>query len=189
MAAYATVTDFRAMLSQTPPGLDQDALITVYLERATAIVESALGFAFGAYGAATVRRFSAPGGHPAVAGGLLHLPYHESGSLTALVLNDVAITDYEAEAADHTWLWRADGWPRGRYEATAKWGYGPAPADVVQVTLEKAINLYIGAQGGAFSDVVGIEGAGAVGYNRAWTNSQRAIIESARLRYGQLGFA
>lgn len=182
--AYATVAQFRAMFQQVPPGLDQDALLAEYLERATALVESALGFAFETYSAATERRFSAPGGRC-----LLYVPQHERGSLTGLSLNGTELTDYETEAADFTCLWRAAGWPAGRYTATAKWGYGAAPAAIVQVTLEKALNLYISAQGGAFSDVVGIEGGGAVGYNRAWTNGQRAVIETTRLQFGQLGLA
>jgi len=200
---YASTTQMRAYLSQVPAGVAVDALLQECLDRASAAVDGELGFSFAGYAStAGARTFSSRGGR------LLHLPYHESGSLTALSLTyeesgrpetpvqvdvtlptAIAFSVYTAEADDHTYLWRATGWPSGRYSGTAKWGYGSAPADIVQVTLELAINLWLAKDGGQFSDVVGIEGGGAVGYNRAWTNRQRMILAATRLRYGDVGFA
>jgi len=162
-------------------------------QAATAEVEDALGFKFEGYLAAeTARKFNSNGGAT-----LLKLPYYEAGSLTNVSTVSgsgteatlTEITDYDIEDDDHTYLYRSWGWSAGRYSATAKWGYGEPPTEVVELTLQKATNLFIGAQGGQYSDVVGVEGAGAVGYNRAWTHAQRAVIASVRTKYGALGFA
>jgi hypothetical protein len=189
--AYGTVAQLREMLPQVPDTTANDALLATFLDRATELVEGQLGLVFAAYPAtATARRFNARGG------AYLRLPYYLAGSLTELRyvyadLSDaeIASTDYEIEADDHTALWRPGGWTPGRYEATAKWGYGPAPAAIVQVTLEIAVNLWRGRDRGMFSDVVGVEGGGAVGYQRALTNQQRMVIQSVATKYGNYGFA
>jgi len=200
---YASTTQMRAYLSQVPAGVAVDALLQECLDRASAAIDNELGFSFGGYAStATARAFSSRGGM------LLHMPFYESGSLTALALTyadsgrpetpvqsaislpaAITFSDYQAEADNHTYLWRPTGWPAGRYSAEAKWGYGSAPASIVQVVLELAINLWLAKDGGQFSDVVGIEGGGAVGYNRAWTNRQRMILAATRLNYGDVGFA
>jgi len=191
---YATVMQFREMMSQIPIGEREDALIETYLDRATAMIDGELGFAFAAFGAAaTDQDFYRDTRHEPQ---YLTLPAYLAGSITAVnrlsgkgTAGEAteAITDYD-ELEDGC-LYRQAGWPAGWYRATAKWGHGEAPADIQQVCLEKATNLFLGAQGGQFSDVVGIEGAGAVGYNRAWTNSQRAILQHTRLAHGMFGFA
>jgi len=117
----------------------------------------------------------------------------EPETVAAVVLNVAtgeaytADVDYEIDADDHTYLYRPGGWPRARYAATARWGYGEPPAAIVEVTLQVAVNLWQARQAGQFSDIVGVEGGGGVGYARALTNQQRMIIDDVRLRYGQLG--
>lgn len=197
--SYATVTQFRAMLTQAPTGAATDALIQGYLDRATAMIDDELGFSFTIYGAATDKDFRL-----AQASDTLILPAYSAGSITHVYeltakgttyedTEEVLATEYDVldDATGGTGgsLYRYEGWPAGWYRVTAIWGHGQASADIQQVCLEKAINLYIGAQGGQFSDVVGIDGAGAVGYNRAWTNSQRNTLQQARLAHGQFGFA
>lgn len=196
---YATVAEFRAMMTQMPAGATVDAMIQEYLDRAKAKIDGELGFSFAAFGAApTDQDF-----YMKVASQYLTLPAYLDGSITHVYLLyskgtpaestvEVLSTEYavlDEGAANGQRLYRDVGWPKGWYRVTAKWGYGPPPDDIVQVCLEKAINLYIGAQGGQFSDVVGIEGGGAVGYNRAWTNDQRNVLANTRMRYGEYGFA
>jgi len=198
--SYATVTQFRAMLTQAPTGAATDLLIQGYLDRATAMIDAELGFSFAAYGAAATDKDF----RQALASDTLILPAYEAGSITHVYelsakgttyedTDEVEATDYDilddATGGTGGSLYRYEGWRAGWYRVTAKWGDGQAPADIQQVCLEKAINLFIGAQGGQFSDVVGIDGAGAVGYNRAWTNSQRNTLQQARLAHGQFGFA
>lgn len=191
--SYASLSQMRAILAQVASGAANDAAMLHDLSVASDTLKMELGIDFAGYdSAATARRFHGGGSD------LLRLPYHQSGSLTTIcpvwsdLINGVAYvlgTDYEIEDDDHTWLYNPRGWPRGRYEATAKWGYGSPPASIVQVCLELAVNLWIGSQGGQFSDIVGIEGAGAVGYQRALTNRQRMVLEDVKARYGNMGFA
>ena len=197
--AYATVAEFRAMLTQIPTGAAVDAMIQEYLDRATAKIDGELGFSFAAFGAAATDKDF----RNRVCSQYLVLPAYLDGSITHVYqlfskgtssesTSEILSTEYEAlteGAHNGARLYYAWGWPAGWYRVTAKWGYGLPPDDIVQVCLEKAINLYIGAQGGQFSDVVGIEGGGAVGYNRAWTNDQRTVLANTRLRFGEYGFA
>ena len=196
---YATVSDFRAMMTQIPGGSETDALITTYLERATAKIDGELGFAFAAFGATATdkdfrtRTWSQYLTLPAyLAGSITHI-YQLSGKGTlSESTSEILATEYDVlteGAANGERLYRDAGWPAGWYRVTCKWGCGLPPDDIIQVCLEKAINLYIGGQGGQFSDVVGVDGGGAVGYNRAWTNDQRSVLANIRLRYGEYGFA
>lgn len=197
MASYGSVTEIRQYLSQVPSGAANDALLQDCLDRATAMIDGELGFAFAAFGAtAASKDFCSR-----VASQYLELPAYQAGSITSVYelsakgttyesTDEVLATEYDIlDDVIRPRLYRYEGWPAGWYRVTAIWGYGPAPAEIVQVCLEKAVNLYLGAQGGQFSDVVGIEGGGAVGYNRAWTNAQRRVMENMRARFGEYGFA
>jgi hypothetical protein len=183
--AYATVAELReTYLPQVAAGLGADAILQTFLDEATDVVERQLGFKFAGYAeAASVRKFLSDGGV------WLRLPYYQAGSLTALARDGAAITDYEADPASHIYLWRADGWARGRYTATAKWGYGEPPPTVVGVVCQLAVNLWRGRDRGLFSDVVGVEGGGAVGYTRSLTNYQRMALADVRAEYAGPGVA
>lgn len=199
MSSYGTINDLRAMMPQIPSGAAIDHQLQEYLNRATAKIDGELGFSFAAFGAAVSDRDFLK----ATSSCYLVLPAYLDGSLTHIYelyqkgtasesTIEVLATEYDIlveGAANGQRLYRDTGWLAGWYRATAKWGCGEAPDDIIQVCLEKAINLFIGAQGGQFSDVVGVDGGGAVGYNRAWTNDQRRTLENTRLRYGEYGFA
>jgi len=199
MASYATVSEFRAMMTQVPGSHTSDVQIQAYLDRATAKIDGELGFGFAAFGStATDKDFRTKISSqyltlPAYLDGTITHVYEVSGKgTTSESTTEVLATEYDVldeGATNGSRLYRDEGWPAGWYRVTAKWGCGEAPDDIVQLCLEKAINLFIGAQGGQFSDVVGVEGGGAVGYNRAWTNDQRRTLENVRLRYGEYGFA
>ena len=191
--SYGTLEQIRRLMTQIPDTAATDAVLAECLDRATAIIDDALGFSFTGYPAtATAKRFSLGGSQ------YMYLPYYQAGTLTSIapVLSDLTTDDaytladdYEIDDDDHTLLYAPYGWPRQRYEVTAKWGYGEAPAEIVEVCLEMAINLWLGGQGGQYSDVVGVEGGGAVGYQRAFTNRQREIITAVRRKYSQFGSA
>jgi hypothetical protein len=183
---YGTVLQLRDMLPQVAAGVATDALLTTLLERATDIVDLALGFSFAAGGAAAAKDIRAIGGQ------YLELPGYTVATIASVYEVDakgsssetteaVAATEYDI--LDDGRLYKDDGWDTGGwYRITASWGWGAAPVSIVQVTLEVAVNLWRGRDRGMFSDVIGVEGGGAVGYQRALTNQQRMIIDGVRAR-------
>lgn len=192
--AYASVTELREYLTQVSTGLTNDALLGNVLERATALIDRRLGFTFASYGAvATVKDVL-----NARATDTLYLPQYKAGSITTIYevsakgdtaesTDEVLSTEYDV--LDDAGLYCYTGWAAGWYRITAIWGYGAAPEDIVQVCLEKAINLWGARDSRQISDVVGVEGGGAVGYQRSWTNAQQEILNRVRAEYGQFGIA
>lgn len=183
--AYGTIAEMYALLPQVTVNAANDALLGVMLDRATDIVDMALGFSYVAYGAATEKDVRAVGGQ------YLELPAYELGSITAIYRVSGKGTDSEDatdevdeyDALDDGRLYANGGWAAGVwYRITAEWGYGTPPDSIVQVTLEVAVNLWRGKDRGLYSDVIGVEGGGAVGYQRALTNQQRMIIAGARTK-------
>jgi hypothetical protein len=185
--AYATVADLREMLPQVAASATTDTLLQTFLDRATDIVDLALGFSFAAYGAAaTAKDIRAAGGQ------YLELPGYKAASITKVyevdakgatseTTEEVLSTEYDI--LDDGRLYLDEGWDVGGwYRITAIWGWGAAPASIIQVALEVAVNLWRGRDRGMFSDVIGVEGGGAIGYQRALTNQQRMIIEGVRAR-------
>lgn len=191
---YATVAQFRQVMSQVPSGETQDALIRTALAAATAMIDSELTFGFAAPGSVATstdvlqrrasRYLNLP---PYVAGSIEHVYALDAKGTSSESTEEILSTEYDVEEDGR--LYNDFGWKAGWYRIEAIWGCGLAPQEIVQVCLEKAINLFIGGQGGQFSDVVGVDGGGAVGYNRAWTNSQRSVLANVRLQFGEYGFA
>ena len=189
--SYATVAQLRQYLPQVKADPDPPApqpvsdLLQSILDRANSIVNEALGFAFGDYGAASEQDIEAVHG-----GRWLEIPYHEAASVatvewvsgrgTASEVTDVV--DGWLEESDGR-LYRDAGWSRGWYRIEAKWGYGPAPASIVEVEIEVAVNIWRGRDASMWQSDIGAEGAGAVSYNRALTWAQRSIIDAVRLKY------
>lgn len=201
MASYATVAQMRGNLDQLKAGAVETALLQDKLDSAQDLIDLELGFAFAGYlTAAAAQSFSTR------AGRLLHLPYYQAGTLTAvaLVYEDDGrpaapayssltlpaawpFTDYEAESDDHTYLWRPSGWPGGRYTATAKWGYGTASDSIVELCLEVARDLWFAREASMSSEVAGVQGAGAVPIQYAWTHRQYKVLQKIKLLYGDDG--
>ena len=186
--SYGTLARLRAEhLTQVPAGATNDALLTQMLATATVFVDNALGFAFAGYLAvAAERAFWRDASRL-----WLHVPYHEPGTLTGLICDETAIADasYEIEADDHTALFYEWGWRAGRYTATAKWGYGVAPEEIVKVTMQLATDLWAGRDVRSQANMAGVEGPGQVTVQRAFTWQQYQIIQEIRRRYGQMGIA
>ena len=192
---YGTVARLRAEhLPQVTTGATNDALLLQMLDTATAFVNDALGFAFTGYAVAAKRKFQ----HDA-ARTWLRLPYYQAGTLTTLgrcastdsTTNayDYDSDDYEIEADDHTMLYADGGWPAGRYEATAAWGYGTAPESIVKITMQLAADLWAGRDVRSQSNAAGVEGPGQVTVQRAFTWQQYQTIQTVRRQYGQTGTA
>jgi hypothetical protein len=193
MAPYASVAQLREYLVQVPAGAAYDALLDSVLDRAMDIIDGRLGFTFSAYGeAATAADVRCPADSE-----YFMLPHYGAGTITSVYElygkgldseDTEEITEYEA--LDDGRLYYAYDWERGQwYRITAKWGYGAAPDSIVQVCLELAINLWSARESRTITDVVGVEGGGAVGYSRSLTNRQRMILDGIRQRYMGVTFA
>jgi hypothetical protein len=188
--AYATYPQLLQYLPQVDATGENTTLLNAILERATSIVDGYLGFSYGDYPATATARTVHNYGMAEFA-----LPPHEAGSVTAVAFNGAAVTDYQTVTDDRGsdvllatsesgWAYAGYPlWTAGRYVVTAKWGYGPAPDRVVEVVLELAVNLWRAKDAGRFSDVVGVEGGGAVGYARAFTDQQRMVLDGEKARF------
>jgi len=185
--AYASVAQLREYLKDLPASDETDDLLEAILERATALVDGELGFAFAAYGytASEIDVYSGAGGK------WLYLPAYQSGSLGDVALVSSRGTDDEDTEAETEFvqesryrLYRDVGWlPRRYYRVSAVWGYGEAPEAIVEVTLQVAVNIWRGRDAMQWSSSVGAEGGGAVSYQRALSWAQRSIIERVKTQY------
>jgi hypothetical protein len=183
--SYATLDQLREYLPTAPKTTETDALLQRVLQRATSIIDLYLGFSFAGY-AEEARRVGA--GY----GPFLSLPPHEPESVTEVAPARDPETPVDPsewdELSDGT-LWRSatgynpNPWGSDRYIVTAAWGYGDPPEAVTEVCLELAVNIYRSRDAGRFSDVVGVAGGGAVGYERALTAQQKLILERVRARF------
>lgn len=191
--AYATLAQLRAILTQVPAGSGNDALLNVMLDRATAIIDGQLGFSFAAYGATATPRDVRIRGASTLSG-YLDLPAYQAATLTGVTIVtgrgttaevETAITDYLAEEDVRPYrLYRDAGWTSGvNYRVTAKWGYGTQPVEIELVCIELAVNLWGARDSKQITDVIGVEGGGAVGYVRGLTNKQRMILLDTRTKY------
>jgi hypothetical protein len=122
------------------------------------------------------------------------VPAYQAGSITLIQAVSgkgtsyealETITDWQADETLRPWIiYRDGGWSRNQwYRITAIWGYGPAPEQIVEVTLEAAVNIWYGSPTASGQSEVGVPGAGAMSFSRALTWSQRAIIEGVRTGY------
>jgi hypothetical protein len=183
--SYATVVQLREYLVQVGSGAANDALLQSVLDRANSIVNEALGFEFAPYGEASGRDVECRHRQR-----WLEVPYHNAGTVATVEAISGRGTASEVTDALDGWLeeddgrlYRDGGWAPGWYRITAQWGYGPAPASIVEVELEVAVNIWRGRDASMWQSDIGVEGAGAVSYNRALTWAQRSIIDAVRLKY------
>lgn len=186
MTSYATVTQLREYLGQVGTSTAKNTEMQNVLDRANAIVNEALGFAFAAYGAvATEKDVMAPGGH------WLWPPAYQADSITGITEvsgrgttdeSETDVADYLAEEDERPYrIYRDSGWTPGQwYRITAIWGYGAAPTSVVEVELEIAVNIWRSRDAASFG-AVGVEGQGTVSVNRALTWAQKDILTGVRL--------
>lgn len=187
--SYATITQLREYLGQVKTGTTNDALLASILERANAIVDAALGFNFSEFGAtATDIDIRSEGGE------YLYPPAYLAVTLTAIKAvysrgaaseSTEVITNWKADERIKPYvIYRGDGWTNKQwYRLTAKWGYGPAPASIIEVELEVAVNIWRAKDASFGQSELGAAGQGSVGFNRALTWAQRSIIDAVRGEY------
>lgn len=189
--SYATVAQLRANLGQIKIGSDQDTLLQQKLDAATAVIETELGFSFAT---------SAVGTQVVYGDGtdFLEPPAFVAGSVTAVtapdgytvpdytVIDGVLIVTrngllgplYGSQSLANRFYDPYGGWLRGvPYTVAATFGYASPPADIVECCLELAVRMWRARDAG-FSDVVGVDGAGGVGYNGKYPALVKAILEN-----------
>lgn len=191
MAAYATAEQLRTFyLVQLNTGTEDqlaatDATLDVFLENATDIVNDALGFAFAGYGDDAVRRVRSYGGE------YLVIPPHEPDSISQVQAGGSIVTQW-GETSDG-YLERVGddlsialcGWSPGMYAITARWGYGPPPAAIVEVVCELAVNIWRSRDKGSFTQVINAQGSGYLKVVGALTGAQLEVIERVRQKYAE----
>lgn len=166
-----------------------EALLQDCLDRARDTLDTLLGFSFFDAGAAwpsasakTVRSEESE---------WLRLPPYQEGSITLLTLADdtTPMTDYEEEwDAGRFYLSREDGWGGLRYSVTATYGYGPAPAAVVELNLELAVNIWRAKSKGMFTELMGAEGGGQIRFVGGLTKQQLAIVAGIRRQFVDVSY-
>ena len=184
--SYANISELRAYLPQIKADSSNDALLATILERANEIVNDALGFAFAPWGAAvTTKDVLCRYG-----GCWLEVPYHKPASVTLVQAIGSRGTTYESASDETDWLEEADGrlyrgggWGAGAwYRITAVWGYGVAPASVVEIELRIARTLWRNRDAAIGQGSIGVDGSGSVDV-RSLSWDERNIIEGVRNRY------
>lgn len=190
-----TRDDVYQYLQQVTPSGENDDLLDTIVARAEGIIAEYLGFEWAAYDSVASTKVVTGGGTA-----WLTLPPHQFGSITSLVYegNTGEITGYVEEpsgdlyvGSSGVWAWSdnyapyGSTWGRYRYTVTAKWGQGAVPEALKEVAVELSVNLWKERDKGMYSDVIGVEGAGAVavGYTRAFTNRQEAILRRYKRNY------
>lgn len=187
MAAYATAATLRTQYLVQLKEADESTL-TAFLERATSIVETALGFAFAGYTElARARRVRSYGG------AYLTLPPHLAGSITAVAWGGSAVDGttwaetpsgmLERVSSDVLLTSWAGCWSEGFYSVTARWGYGDPPPAIVEVVCELAVNIWRSRDKGSFAEVIGVQGSGYLKVVGALTGAQREVIEAVKAQY------
>lgn len=166
----------------------RDALLQKVLNRATRIIRTVIGYDFASatvgsdvvYGDGTIYLVPSAFVDGSVTlvttiSGLSVPDYIEQDGMLIVVDADGVIPDrgiYDA--------WRNAfipyGWREGvPYTVAATYGYSTVPDDVVECCLEVAARIWRGG-GSGFSDAIGVEGGGAVGYNGAFPKLVREIL-------------
>lgn len=186
---YATLIDIRRMLQQVEETAENNAVLIDKLAIATQVIDTELGFAFGTATAGTRVVYGDGTDYlvpPAfVAGSVTSvttlsgytIPSYivSEGMLVVTTLAGVvgSILTYPSLAN-----WRGvGGWLKGvPYTVAATYGYSAVPADIKECCIELAVRMWRAKDAG-FSDVVGVEGGGAVGYNGALPAMVKAILD------------
>lgn len=183
MPAYCDPDKLRLYIPQGATIEDEE--LEAFAEDATALVDAALGFSFdtGDYPEASDKVVYGWGQY------LLNLPPHKLGSVASVTAPNgqpMAPTSYQETPQGQLVMQGGTPWPQAQpYLISARWGYGPPPADIVQVTVEVAKNLIHERDSSHVSDVVGITGEGgtAIGYKGAFTKRQQMVIDKYKALY------
>lgn len=189
--------DIRDYMGQIPDNATTDALLEDIADRASAVVEvESSPMVFAPYPAAATQQIVFSDGTA-----FLEVPPYQAGTLTQIRYG--ASTGQIVAAADYTiqgqlirlvnyygytgfypnYPYPGPGWGRGPYYVTAKWGYGPAPQQIIQVALEVATNIYQAQQSGGLRQTESVEGNIVVVQTTGLSKRQKDIIAKLKDTY------
>ena len=184
--ALVTAADFRDYFPDLPSGAGYDTLLTgKILPRAEAICLRQLRpLTFAGETTATDQIVFSNGGP------FLLLPPHTLGSVTAVIPGDSAdgtpldATAYSEQPDGSLYRIGYSQWTSGRYRITANWGTPTtAPADLIQVILEIAVNIWRSKDKGLWAEMIGVQGGGELRYIGGMTTEQRKTLREIKLAY------
>lgn len=168
------------------PALDD--VLQAVLDRATQILDTAIGYSLATsvsgsqvvYGDGTA--YLVPAACLTVSGVTAPSGY----DIPDYVLRDgmLILTDSAGVLVPEAYAGRGPvpAWREGvPYTVAGTFGYAAVPDDIVEACLEIAVRLWRGRSSG-FSDVVGVEGGGAVGYEKAFPAMVRHTIGRYRAK-------
>ena len=183
-----TKADVYQYLDQLTVSAENDALLDAVIPRAEDIIAEYLGYTWSAYDSVASTMIVTGSSTP-----WLSLPPHQPGTVTLVTLEgqtSAYTTDYTEQPDGTLYLnnslpYGRSGWYPYRYSVTAKWGYGAVPESLKEVAIELTVNIIREKDKGMFSDVIGVDGANGVtvGYQRAFTNRQLAILNIYRRKF------
>jgi len=195
--SMVTVAQLREYLDQTPSGATVDNKLQSIIDRAEGIVVAALGFTFFDSSTTWANVAASQKYVRSEVSKYLKLPPYQYGSITAvqeitgsgdeIALAD-AITNYD-ETQSRFYLYRDAGWGGVRWAVTAKYGYGPAPAEIIELILELAVTIHRQKAQGLFQQSQGVDtlgnpvGGGVIKYVGGLNADQRRIIANTRRQY------
>lgn len=186
--AVPTVDDVQQYLLQIEDSNTAEiAVLTAVLPRAIKIVERAIGqmladvsFTFDATPAATIKYFDQAYSYvylPAVQGAVTLVEYESSFNTWTVI-----------DAANYTvrdgriWF-NADGHVYRYLRITAPWGYGDCPADIAEVMIETAINIWRSKDKGGFAEMIGESGNSYLKTVASLTKAQQAVLQAYADQY------
>jgi hypothetical protein len=155
--AYATLAQLKAYLNQITDD-SQDALLEDVLDRATAIIDTVVGYSFA----------PAASGERVVYGNGTEPDYIEQAGALVVTRESLTGAAYHSQSLSGAPYGLTGGWLAGvPYTVTADFGVAATvPLDIQECCLQLAVRIWRAKDAG-FSDVVGVEGSGDVGYNGA----------------------
>lgn len=171
-----------------------DAALQRRLDAATQVIDHELDQAAGTFSAAAGAAIRTVYGDGT---GYLLLPAFVAGSVTLVTtISGLGVPDYIEQdgyliVTDANGVIPIDGelrdygitglvWREGvPYAVSATYGYSSVPSDIKEACLQIAVRMWRAKDAG-FSDVVGVEGSGAVGYNGALPNMVKRILDRYR---------
>ena len=192
--AIVTTTRLREYLDQVKAGTAIDGALGRILERADRSWSTRWGLrssTTGQMGRISIRRRSGIWSEPSR---YLRLPPYRVGSITAIaVLSGTTITTTTVDGRPTRrrrsiyCIGRTAG-AGVRYAVTAQFGYGPAPASIVELILELAVNIWRQRDQGLFQAGQGSTGeqhgrGGFLKYVGGLNGDQRRIVANVRRRY------
>lgn len=193
MAAYATRAAVYRRLKQLPQTTANDTLVDEALLHEAAKIDTKIGHGWGTATAGTVVVYG-------TGTAFLPLPPFTTLAATGAVAAPSGTTApaytigtgglFAVSSTGYRSAWPYDGlWiPGVPYTITGTFGWGPAPYDIVEANIELAIRVIRGGDAG-YSDVVGVEGGGAVGYNGAFPASVKDTLDTYQRQARSVGVA